>query len=146
VQCTTADYESLWIEIRSSNGHNIICGVIYRHPNDNLVSFLEYLNTTAECIDQRGKYCVVLGNFKVDLLKIEKHQPTDNFLNTISSFCFQPQISQPTRIADHSATLIHNIFFNSLEHFTISGNVIYDISDHFPNFHLYQTMSTYIKK
>ena len=51
LSCTTADYEALWIEIQNSHGHNIICGVIYRHPNDNLDSFLEYLNSTAEHID-----------------------------------------------------------------------------------------------
>ena len=47
---------------------------------------------------------------------------------------FQRQILQPTRITDHSATVIDNIFFNSLEHFTISGNLIYDLTDHLPNF------------
>jgi len=108
----------------NSHGHNIICGVIYRHPNDNLDSFLEYLNSTTERIDRGSKCCAVLGDFNVDLLKIEKHQPTDDFLNTVSSFCFQPQILQPTRITDHSATLIYNILFSSIEHFTISGNVI----------------------
>ena len=56
--------------------------------------------------------------------------------------CFQPQILQPTRITDHSATLIDNIFFNSLEHFTISGNVIYDISDHLPNFLIFDKFSS----
>ena len=142
LSCTTADYEALWIEIQNSHGHNIICGVIYRHPNDNLGSFLDYLNSTAECIDRGSKYCTVLGDFNVDLLKIEKHQPTDDFLNTMSSFCFQPQILQPTRITDHSATLIDNIFFNSLEHFTISGNVIYDISDHLPNFLIFDKFSS----
>ena len=39
------------------------------------------------------------------------------------------------RITDHSATLTDNIFFNSIEHITISaGNVVYDLSDHLPNF------------
>ena len=56
------------------------------------------------------------------------------FLNTFVSSYFQPQILQPTRITDHSATLIDNIFFNSLEHFTISGNLIYDLTDHLPIF------------
>ena len=46
---------------------------------------------------------------------------------------FQPHILQPTRITDHSATLIDNIFFNSIEHITVSGNVEY-LSDHLPNF------------
>ena len=40
ISCTTADYEALWIEIQTdSQGRNIICGVIYKHPNDNLDSF-----------------------------------------------------------------------------------------------------------
>ena len=43
---------------------------------------------------------------------------------------FHPHILQPTRITDHFATLIDNIFFNSIEHIAISGNVVYDLSDH----------------
>ena len=80
------------------------------------------------------KYCVLLGDFNLDLLKFESHLSTENFLNTLGSYCFQPQILQPTRITDHSATLIDNIFFNSLEHFSINGNLCYDLSDHLPNF------------
>lgn len=41
---------------------------------------------------------------------------------------------QPTRITDHSATLIDNIFFNSLEHFTISANLCYELTDYLPDF------------
>ena len=92
-----------------------------------------------------SKYCAILGDFNVDLLKIEKHQITSDFLNTMSSFCFQLQILQPTRITDHLPTLIYNIFFNSLEHFTISGNVIYDISDHLPNFLIFDKFSALSK-
>ena len=73
---------------------------------------------------------------------MEKHQIPSDFLNTTSSFCSQPQILQPTRITDHSATLIDNIFFNSLEHFTISCNVIYNISDHLPNFLIFDKFSS----
>ena len=42
----------------------------------------------------------------------------------------------------HSATLIDNIFFNSLSHHTISGNVVYDLSDHLPNFLIINKFST----
>ena len=41
---------------------------------------------------------------------------------------------KPTRITYHTATLIDNIFFNSIDFHTISGNVVYDLSDHLPNF------------
>ena len=38
------------------------------------------------------------------------------------------------RITDHSATLIDNIYFISIEHSCVSGNLLYDTSDHLPNF------------
>ena len=46
---------------------------------------------------------------------------------------YQPYILQPTRITDHSETLI-DIFYNSMDHDLRSGNLICDISDHLPNF------------
>lgn len=79
-------------------------------------------------------YRVLMGDFNLDLLKFESHSGTDNFLNTLISFYFQPQISQPTRITNHSAILIDNIYFNSLEYFTVSENLCYDLTDHLPNF------------
>ena len=54
---STADYEALWIEIYNSYSLNVLCGIIYRHPNGNLDSFFEYLNSTAEKIDRGSKYC-----------------------------------------------------------------------------------------
>ena len=83
-----------------------------------------------------------MGDFNVDLLKTELHQSSDNFLNTLGSYFFQPHIFQPTRVTDHSATLIDNIFFNSLEHFVISGNIVYDLTDHFPNFLIFDKFSS----
>ena len=85
-----------------------------------------------EMIHCEKKYYVLLGDF--NFLKFESNPSTENFLNTLGTFYFQPQILQPTRITDSSATLIDNIFFNSLEHFSISGNLCYDLSGHLPNF------------
>ena len=46
---------------------------------------------------------------------MEFHNKTDSFLNAFGSSFFYPQILQPTRITDHSATVIDDIFFNFLE-------------------------------
>ena len=97
---------------------------------------------TVDKIHRENKYCVLLGDFNLDLLKFESHPSTENFLNTVGSFYFQPQILQPTRIADHSAILIDNIFCNSLEHPSISGNLWYDLSDHLPNFLIVSKLSS----
>ena len=77
---------------------------------------------------------MISGDFNIDLFKFGSHPETDEFMNILGTNFFQPHISLPTRITDHSATLIDNIFFNSLEHYAISGNIINDISDHMANF------------
>ena len=128
------DFEALWVEIQNEKGQNMICGVIYRHPNGNLDTFMDYLNSIIDKVHRENKYCCILGDFNLDLLKFESHPDTNNFLDTLGSFFFQPHILQSTRITDHSSTLIDNIFFNSMEHFTISGNLVYNLTDHLPNF------------
>jgi hypothetical protein len=45
-----------------------------------------------------------------------------------------PLISRPTRVTAHSATLIDNIFTNCFSHYNLSGNILNDLSDHFPIF------------
>ena len=62
--------------------------------------------------------------------------PQDFFLSSFFPFFI------PTRITDHSATLIDNIFFNSIEHFTSSGNIVHDLTDHLPTFIVFNKFST----
>jgi hypothetical protein len=73
------------------------------------------------------------GDFNINLLNYESHPLTHEFLGNLGPYCFQPYITQPTRITKHSATLI-DIYFNSIDHETLSGNLLCDITDHFPNF------------
>lgn len=138
----TEDFEALWIEVQNIGHPNLICGIIYRHPNGDLNEFLEYLSATVEKINHTGKFCTIMGDFNLYLLQVQSHKETDDFLNVLGSSFFQLQILQPTRITDHSATLIDNIFFNSLEHFTVSGNLVYDLTDHLPNFLIFNKFTT----
>ena len=139
---STIDYESLWVEISSSMNHNLICGVIYRHPQSDLEAFMVFLNQTLNTISKENKYCLIMGDFNLNLLNYELHLGTDDFINTMGSYFFQPHILQPTRITNHSATLIDNIFFNSITHHTISGNITYELTDHLPNFIIINKFTT----
>ena len=121
---STADYETLWIEVQSEIHENILCGVVYRHPRSNATSFINYINDTLEKISHENKTCTLLGGFNLNLLNFETHLDTDEFINVLSSYLYSPHIIKPTRITYHSATLIDNIFLNSLSHHTISGNQI----------------------
>ena len=138
---TESEFESLFVEFDIPHQHNIICGVIYRHPNVKLEKMLDFLYTTTEKINREGKYCLLMGDFNINLLNYGSHLETDDFVNTLGSYNFNPQILKPTRITHHSATLIDNIFFNSLEHLTISGNIISSITDHLPNFLIVNKLS-----
>ena len=88
----------------------------------------------------KNKISVFLGDFNLNLLNYNDHQPTNDFLDSLASNSFIPYILHPTRITSHSKTLIDNIFSNYISHEIISGNITATISDHLsPNFHLLLT-------
>ena len=126
----------------------MICGVIYRHPNGNLDSFMTSINNCFDKVNNENKYCLVMGDFNINLLNTDSHVATEEFLDLITSCYFSPHILQPIRITQHSATLIDNILFNSTEHYTVSGNIVFDLADHLPNFIIinkYSTLPKHIK-
>ena len=83
------DFQSLWIEIQSKTNSNMICGVIYRHPNiSKFETFKNYLDPILDKISKEKKYCIMMGDFNINLLNFETHLPTDDFINTLGSYFF----------------------------------------------------------
>ena len=106
-------YESNWVEIKNINSKNIICGCIYRHPNDNNMSyeiFLSYLESCLSKLSNENKEIYICGDFNSDLLILD--DVNFKFYELMCSYGFLPQILQPTRIQGDSATIIDNIFTN----------------------------------
>ena len=73
-----------------------------------------------------------MGDFNLNLLNYESHSDTNDFINTMVSHYLLPYVLHPTRVTDHSSTVIDNIFSNITDFDTKSGNILCDISDHFP--------------
>ena len=69
-----------------------------------------------------------MGDFNIDLLKCDSKEYINYFYNSMSSHFFSPFILQPTRPI--SKTLIDNIFFNTLEYKSTSGNLTIQLADH----------------
>ena len=114
-------------------------GCIYRHPGSDIPiqEFTNYhLDPILEKIGSENKQCVLMGDFNVDLLKTNSHIASSEFYNNLTSHFFTPYILEPTRL--HSKTLIDNIFFNSLEYQSLSGNLFIEISDHLIQFLILQ--------
>lgn len=83
-----------------------------------------------------------MGDFNINILNIDSHQPTYDFINLMSSNGLYPLISKPTRITGSTATLIDNIFTNNLEFNMVSGILYADLSDHLPVFQITQLKLT----
>jgi len=83
-----------------------------------------------------NKILFICGDYNIDLMNHDSHYATDEFVNALCMSLF-PSISRPSRITSHSATLIDNIFTNSIDQTNVSGLMISDITDHLPIFALY---------
>ena len=128
------EYETLWVEIKNSKSQNVLCCCAYRHPNTDVKKFNEYVDQTMNKISKENKLIFLIGDFNINLLNYNSHNETNDFLNTMLSHYLLPHILHPTRVTDHSATVIDNIFSNNSSYETISGNIMTQISDHFPQF------------
>ena len=75
-----------------------------------------------------------MGDFNLDLLKTESDKDILDFYDFLCSFGFWPLILQPTQVTASTASLIDNIFINSLGTESKGGNLTTSISDHFSQF------------
>ena len=85
---------------------NMICGVVYRHPSSNFDKFLNNFYSLIGKINQERKLCLISGDFNINLLNFHKHPLTEDFINTLGSFFLELHILKPTRITNHSSTLL----------------------------------------
>ena len=108
------------------SGHrNIIVSCIYRCPGceagSNTDIFSEHIVQLFVELTMR-KTVFLCGDFKIDILKHKVNQGTKSFLDTMYSIGLYPLVGRPTRISNHSFSLIDNIFTNVTNH-----TVAYDL-------------------
>ena len=125
------DFETTWIEIKNKRSKNIVCGNVYPHPHNNCEDFFHYLEECLTNLAKENKEVYICGDFNFDLLKVDTDNFTQYFFNLLCSYGFLPHILKPTRVTEHTATVIDNIFSNNLQDEILSGNVLLTLSDHF---------------
>ena len=90
----------------------------------------------------------MLGDVNINLLS-EDNDTVNTYLNNYLTKNFIPCITLPTRITDHSISLIDHIFIKTpkklIQNRCSSGNLILDISDHLPNFSFLDIQTKSIK-
>ena len=88
-------------------------------------------------VNKQNKYCVIMGDMNIDLLKFETHLKTSDYLDNLFQNNFLPTITKPTRITSTSATLIDHIYMNNITTAGKSGIIITDPADHFGTFYIF---------
>ena len=121
-----------------------VIGIIYRPRDKDVQAFSKNLEELMIKVHNENKYVYMMGDYNINLLNVDNHLPTSEFLDTLFSYSFYPLINKPTRVKGDSATLIDNIFSNNMDINNLSNGIFYvDISDHFPIFTI--TSNTRIK-
>lgn len=80
----TIEVESLFIEIPCSSTFGVqsvivISGSIYCPSDTDVAIFNDVLSSTLELINIKGKACVLLDDFNIDMLKTESNLSTEFF-------------------------------------------------------------------
>ena len=73
---------------------------------------------------------MLLGDLNINLLNINLHSQTKEYLEILISRGFLPVITLPTRIFDKSATLIDHIYSNKINSVLCCDVITLDLSDH----------------
>ena len=85
---------------------------------------------------------MLVGDFNIDLLKVELKPTTKEYLDSIMAQGFSPKITFPPRCSDMNGTLIDNLLCR-LSNTSIkndAGIIITQLSDHLPHFICSRTM------
>ena len=133
--------ETLFIEIdkkQFKKNQNIIIGVIYRPPDTDINTFNIHIEQCLSKIKSEKKLAYISGDYNINLLNVDKHAASQEFIDIMYSHSFFPCITKPTRVSKTSCTLIDNIFSNDYSEATtsVSGILYTDVSDHFPVYYI----------
>jgi len=139
IDISTLNWECLAIILNSHiMAKNIVLINIYRKPtneNQSIEQFIKELNQVLDCVEERYKNTeiILLGDFNIDLLKINDKKSTETYCINLLNQCFTPLINYPTRFTETSATLIDNIFVKSYSNIKYEARIMVSkMSDHQP--------------
>ena len=107
--------------------HRVAVLSVYRSPSTCCSSAITELRSVLLQLSTSAKYIMMAGDFNVDLLSTNNSVTLD-YVNLLADFNLSQHIIKPSRVCNHSATLIDIIGSNSLQ---VSGvGQAIGLSDH----------------
>ena len=126
--------ENCWIEIERVKQKNVVIGCIYRHPSQNRECFHQAMKSKLEILNNESCEVYITGDINIDFFRYNTDNQTSEYLDMLLNLGYLPIITKPTRITDHSATLIDHIYTNVPQKVVKSGICLAGITDHLPIF------------
>ena len=93
------EVESIFVEVSKDvfqKRRKIIIDEIYWPPGESLHYYNEHWQTLLTKVGSENSHCHLQGDFNINILNVNKHNATSEFINWIISFCFIPLINHPT--------------------------------------------------
>ena len=109
--------KNFWLELapnKSKRLKNYIVGIIYKHPFCNTNNFISLLSNSLLAITESNKKYFVDDDFNVNLLNVNK-KSIQHYLNTLESIGCNLLVNKPTRVTNHSSTLLDHLYTNAIK-------------------------------
>lgn len=106
----------------------------------------EALGNVLTTLSQSKNDVYILGDINIDFLKFNSNIPTEEYLYMLYTQNFLPIITKPTRLTNHTATLIDHIYTIVTSHQITSGIAGLDIPNHLPIFCIVDILTNRAKK
>ena len=128
-----ASGEFQFVKIHNCKGLNKTKIIIntYRSPSKKFETFTDILENVLRALDRHSrKHILLTGDLNVDLIKYDNDICGQNLIAVLEKYGFVQLCSKPTRVTDHSATLIDHVYTNDVSNIISCNVVTVDLSDH----------------
>ena len=136
--------EIIWLETVYKCTRNVIVAMLYRPPNVRVDWFTHISITLIDLLCLENKEISLLGDVNIDLLEYvengtdvplhlsDSDRKLKKLIHTFNIYNLHQIVREPTRVSDHSKTLIDHVYTTNPEHIVSTSVPVYSISDHYP--------------
>ena len=136
-------FESISIEVTTSEGKNIIISSIYRPGtpipglpfSEQFSLFSNYLANLMANLTEKSDHVYLCGDFNLDILQFNTNKYISDYIDLTFSCGFLQYVTKPTRIQNNCASIIDHILSNDVNDDCVTNILCTSISDHFPLLH-----------
>ena len=120
-----SDIEATWLELKVKS-QRLLVGCIYRPPDSE--GFYDKFLPILERISANRKNVIITGDFNSNML--DNSGNGKKFKDVLQLVNFKNVIKNPTRVTEHSSTIIDLICTNNMPKVNSAGVIDFCIADH----------------